>query len=47
MKFSEIWFDYLDGKDTDNPYLLPGKNGGPLSYKYIHATMWKLMLLMD
>jgi integrase len=41
MKFLEIWLDYLDGKDTDNPYLLPGKNGGPLSYKYIHATMWK------
>ena len=40
-KFLEIWFDYLDGKDTSNPYLLPGKNGGPLSYKYIHATMWK------
>jgi len=41
MKFLEIWFHYLDGKDTSNPYLLPGKNGGPLSYKYIHATMWK------
>ncbi len=41
MKFLEIWFHYLDGKDTNNPYLLPGKNGGPLSYKYIHATMWK------
>jgi len=41
MKFLEIWFHYLDGKDTRNPYLLPGKNGGPLSYKYIHATMWK------
>jgi len=41
MKFLEIWFHYLDGKEKDNPYLLPGKNGGPLSYKYIHATMWK------
>lgn len=41
LKFLEIWFHYLDGKDTSNPYLLPGKNGGPLSYKYIHATMWK------
>ena len=41
MKFLEIWFHYLDGKDTRNPYLLPGKNGGPLSYKYIHALMWK------
>ena len=42
MKFLEIWFHYLDGKDTSNPYLLPGKNGGPLSYKYIHATIWKV-----
>lgn len=41
MKFLEIWFHYLDGKEKDNAYLLPGKNGGPLSYKYIHATMWK------
>ena len=44
MKFLEIWFDYLDGKEpykNMNAYLLPGKNGGPLSYKYIHALMWK------
>ena len=41
MKFLDIWFYYLDGLNTDNPYLFPGKNGGPLSYKYIHATMWK------
>ena len=33
---------YIDGLGKDNKYLLPGKNGGPLSYKYIHATMWKV-----
>ena len=33
MKFLEIWFYYVDGLNTDNPYLLPGKNGGPLCYK--------------
>ena len=41
MKFLEIWLHHLDGRNNDNLYLLPGKNGGPLSYKYIHALMWK------
>ena len=41
LKFLDIWFHYLDGKNKNNKYLLPGKNGGPLCYKYIHATMWK------
>ena len=45
MKFLEIWFHYLDGReyrnDRNNKYLLPGKNGGPLCYKTINGLMWK------
>ena len=41
LKFLEMWTYYVDGLGKDNKYLLPGKNGGPLCYKYIHATMWK------
>ena len=34
LKFLEMWTYYLDGLGKDNKYLLPGKNGGPLCYKY-------------
>ena len=40
-KFLEIWMDYIDGIKPDNVYLFPGKNGGPLCYKYVHTQVWK------
>ena len=40
-KFLDIWLYFLMDHKPDNVYLLPGKNGGPLSYKYIHAQIWK------
>ena len=42
LKFFKIWFYYLDGLEKNNPFLLPAmREKGPLSYKYINASVWK------
>ena len=46
LKFLNEWLEYLDENYKDNIYLLPGKNGGPLSYKYITCSMWKTYAAM-
>ena len=41
-----MWLYYVDGLGKDNKYLLPGKNGGPLSYNTSMIIYGKLMLNM-
>ena len=47
IKFFKMWFYYLDGLDTDNPFVLPAMHNlstrkhAPACYKYIHNQVWR------
>ena len=40
-KFLQFWLNYRSEYKADNIWLLPGKNGNPLSYAYIRDMMWQ------
>ena len=40
-KFLDMWLYYRMEYKADNPWLLAGKNGGPISYTYIRDRIWK------
>jgi integrase len=40
-KFLQFWLNYRSKYKADNIWLLPGKNGNPLSYAYIRDMMWQ------
>lgn len=47
IKFLNVWMDYLEKNNKYSTWLFPGLKGdGPLSYKYINATMWKVYARM-
>lgn len=42
IRFLNLWMDYLEKNNKYSSWLFPGLKGdGPLSYKYINATVWK------
>jgi integrase len=47
IKFLNVWMDYLEKNHKYSTWLFPGLKGdGPLSYKYINATVWKVYARM-
>lgn len=46
-KFLDMWLYYRLEYKPHNKYLLPGKNDGPLCYKYINAQIWKTFAKHD
>jgi integrase len=47
IKFLKVWMEYLEKNNKYSTWLFPGLKGdGPLSYKYINATVWKVYAKM-
>ena len=47
IKFLNVWMDHLEKNHKYSTWLFPSfKGDGPLSYKYINATVWKVYAKM-
>ena len=47
IKFLNVWMEHLERNHKYSTWLFPGfKGDGPLSYKYINATVWKVYAKM-